>query len=120
MLNSDDGATSILAGVCPSVLIWSRVLQLSPMNKIIECVQFVRRNFIASLVIVLLAGTGWITFAITYALFRDTMEPAPLRAPAIHRFVDSTSQSYHYWFRQRRLPPYSAPIEHAQNDQLKP
>jgi hypothetical protein len=92
------------------------------MIKIVDLIDYVRQNFILVSVAALLAGTGWVLFALTFALFRDTIEPSGFAAHAsthrtvYHRAAQAREMGEYYWFRQRKLEPYATPVEHARNE----
>lgn len=94
------------------------------MIKIFELIDYVRRNFMLVSVSALLAGTAWVLLALSFALFRDTIEPAGFYAAhaSTHqssferRAARTREEGEYYWFRQRKLDPYTTPVEHARNE----
>ncbi len=91
----------------------------------LNLLNFVRERFVLVAGLSLLAGTCWIVFTLTYALFRDTTETVTMSAraapaTATRRLspeqLEFAKDGYLFWFRQRTSPP-STLVEHAQVDQ---
>jgi len=87
------------------------------MNKVIRFIELLHRNAKLVAALAFLAGTSWIAIAISVALFRDTREEPtmPVVRASLHQLADDSDESYRFWFRQRRLDPYTVPTEHAAN-----
>lgn len=83
--------------------------------------QFLQSNFLKVSFVTLLVGTLWVTFAVTYALFRDTTNPTTMAAKASIVTVQATAtkpsenstDGYQFWFRQRTSKPFTVPVEQA-------
>lgn len=87
----------------------------------INLFQFLQSNFLKVSCITLLVGSLWVTFAVTYALFRDTTVPPAMAAKAstvtiqtaVTKPSDNAADGYQFWFRQRTSKPFTVPVEQA-------
>lgn len=83
--------------------------------------QFLQSNFLKLSCTALFVGALWIGFAVSYALFRDTTDPAATMAKASAMTVDAAAaklsrnaaDGHQYWFRQRTTKPFTVPVEQA-------